>query len=76
MKFENRRRAFAGAFANRFAIGLMIPLLKVALPACDGWSVGLGTGVLVSLSAAIITETYVPILVLGAVGGTLIGIFA
>lgn len=76
MKFEHRGRALAGAFANRFSIGLAIPLLEVALPAFPGWSVGLCAGFLLSLSAAIITETYLPILVLGTVGGAVIGVIA
>jgi hypothetical protein len=76
MKFENRRRALSAAFVNRFSIGLVIPLLKVALPAYAGWSIGLCAGALLSLSAAIITETYIPIMVLGIVGGTVIGAIA
>jgi hypothetical protein len=70
MKFENRRRAFLGAFTNRFAIGFVIPLVALHQP---GWLVGGGIGLLLSLSAAIITETYVPILLLGTVGGAVIG---
>lgn len=34
---------------------------------------GLVSGVLLSLADAIITKAYAPILVLGAIGGTLIG---
>jgi hypothetical protein len=70
MKFEDRRRAFLGAFTNRFAIGFVIPLVVLHEP---GWLVGGGIGLLLSLSAAIITKTHLPILLLGTVGGVVIG---
>jgi len=38
-----------------------------------GWLIGLCFGVLLSLADAIITKSYLPILALGAVGGTFIG---
>jgi len=39
-----------------------------------GWAVGLFFGVLLSIPDAIITKAYAPIIGLGAVGGTIIGI--
>jgi hypothetical protein len=74
MKFPDKRAALSAAFLNRFAIGLLIPVVKVALPGSPGWLVGLCVGLLLSLPDAIITKAYVPIIVVGLVGGTLIGV--
>jgi hypothetical protein len=41
--------------------------------AWPGWLVGLLFGLLISLPDAIITHKYVPILVLGGIGGLIIG---
>ena len=73
MKFPDKRAALLGAFLNRFVIGLLIPLLKPALPTLPGWEIGLGVGLLLSLPDAIITKAYVPIIVFGLVGGATIG---
>lgn len=70
LNFPDKRAALLGAFINRFSIGFVIG--AVTLP-CPGWLTGLLIGLLLSLADAIITKTYVPILVLGAVGGTVIG---
>jgi hypothetical protein len=70
LAFPDKRAALAGAFVNRFAIGLLIPL--VALPG-PTWAVGLGLGVLLSLPDAIITKALGPIVGVGAVGGLAIG---
>jgi hypothetical protein len=70
LSFPDKRAALTGAFLNRFAIGLLVPL--VALPG-PGWAVGLALGVLLSLPDAIITKAYAPIVGLGAVGGLAIG---
>jgi hypothetical protein len=72
MKFPDKPAALAGAFVNRFSIGLLIPLLKVSL-AWPGWLLGLGVGLLISLPSAIITKVYAPILIIGVVGGAIIG---
>lgn len=74
MKFSDKRAALLGAFFDRFAIGLMIPLVHVALPATPGWLLGAGVGLLLSLPSAAITKVYGPVLVLGVVGGTVIGL--
>lgn len=70
MQFPDKRAALLGAFINRFSIGFVIG--AVALP-WPGWASGLLIGVLLSLADAIITKAYAPILVLGAIGGTVIG---
>ena len=70
MQFPNKRRALAAAFASRFAIGFVVPL--VALPVA-GFAKGALIGLLISLPDAIVTRAYGPILVVGVVGGALIG---
>ncbi len=70
LEFSNKKAALAGAFLNRFAIGLVIGAAKLPLP---GWANGLFWGVLLSLPDALITKTYAPILGLGAIGGMIIG---
>ena len=73
LKLEDKRIAMAGAFAGRFAIGFLIPLVALPVP---GWAFGALVGLLISLPDAIITRTYVPILGIGVVGGVLIGLAA
>ena len=75
MKFRDKNAALSAAFLNRFSIGLVIPLLKSSV-AVPSWLIGLGVGVLLSLSDAIITKAYAPIIVMGAIGGVVIGVFA
>jgi hypothetical protein len=72
MKFPDKHAALLGAFFNRFAIGAFIGI--ACLPGWSGWMTGLFVGVLASLSDAIVTAAYIPILILGAVGGSLIGV--
>ncbi|SRR6266851_4530940 len=71
LKFEDKRAAMTGAFINRFSIGFVIGVAVLPLPV---WSRGLLFGLLLSLPDAIITKTYLPILVIGALGGVLIGL--
>jgi len=71
MSFPDKRAALLAAFFNRFAIGFVIIL--IAIP-CSGWLIGLTIGILLSLPPAIITRVFVPILGIGAVGGTIIGL--
>jgi len=71
MSFPDKKTALLGAFTSRFAIGLVIGCVQ--LPALAGWMVGLLFGLLISLPDAIITHKYVPILVLGGIGGLVIG---
>jgi hypothetical protein len=71
MSFPDKSRALLGAFTSRFAIGFVIGCVQ--LPSWPGWVVGLVFGLLISLPDAIITHKYVPILVLGGIGGLVIG---
>lgn len=70
LSFPDKRAALLGAFINRFSIGFVIGAVTLSWP---GWLSGLAIGVLLSLADAIITKVYAPILIVGAVGGTLIG---
>jgi hypothetical protein len=70
MSFPDKRAALLGAFADRFAIGLVIGCVQLSWP---GWAVGLLFGLLLSLPSAIITKAYGPILILGSLGGLVIG---
>ena len=71
MSFPDKTTALLGAFTSRFAIGFVIGCVQ--LPGWPGWVVGLLFGLLISLPDAIITQKYVPILVLGGIGGLIIG---
>ena len=71
MSFPDKRTALLAAFSSRFAIGLVIPLLQ--LPSWPGWLIGLVFGLLLSLPDAIVTKSYLPILMSGAIGGAIIG---
>src|SRR4051794_28682658 len=71
LSFPDKRTALLAAFCSRFAIGFVIAC--VALPSWPGWAVGFFFGLLLSLPDAIITKTYVPILVVGSIGGLIIG---
>lgn len=73
LRFPDKRAALLGAFLNRFAIGLLIPLVQLGY---TGWLIGLGLGILLSLPDAIITKAFAPIVGLGAVGGGIIGLLA
>src|SRR6185369_1955045 len=72
LEFPDKRAALLGAFINRFSIGFVIgAAVRLDWPS---WLVGLVFGVLLSLADAIITKAYAPIIVLGAIGGTIIGL--
>ena len=70
MEFADKKTALLGAFASRFAIGFLIPLVRMPLPY---WAIGAIVGVLVSIPDAIVTKAYVPILGTGLIGGLAIG---
>jgi hypothetical protein len=70
MSFPDKSTALSAAFVDRFAIGVVIACVQLAWP---GWATGLAFGLLLSLPSAIITKAYVPILVIGAIGGLIIG---
>ena len=71
MDFPDKAAAITAAFLHRFGIGLVIGCVRLDWP---GWAVGLLFGLLLSLPDAIITKAYVPILVVGVVGGAIIGL--
>jgi len=71
MSFPDKTTALLGAFTSRFAIGFVIGCVQ--LPSWPGWVVGLLFGLLISLPDAIITHKFIPILVLGGIGGLIIG---
>jgi hypothetical protein len=66
----DKKTAMLGAFLSRFAIGFLIPLVKMPMPP---WAAGALVGVLVSLPDAVITKAYLPILITGFIGGAVIG---
>jgi len=70
MQFPDKRAAISAAFINRFAIGLLIPLVTLPTPY---WATGLIVALLLSIPPAIVTKAYAPILGLGAIGGVIIG---
>ena len=70
MSFPDKRTALLAAFLDRFGIGVAIGC--ATLPH-TGWLIGLGFGLLLSAPSALITKAYLPILVVGGLGGTVIG---
>jgi hypothetical protein len=70
LTFPDKQAALLGAFINRFSIGIVIGAIALPWP---GWLSGFAVGILLSLADAIITKAYAPILILGAIGGTVIG---
>ena len=70
MSFPDKRAAITAAFIARFGIGFVIGAARLPWP---GWATGLFFGLLLSIPDAIITKSYAPILIGGAIGGTIIG---
>jgi hypothetical protein len=70
LNLPDRTTALLAAFTDRFAIGFLIPLVSMPVP---GLVRGAIVGLLLSLPSAIVTKTYLPILVIGAIGGAVIG---
>ena len=71
MSFPDKRAAITAAFIARFGIGFAIGAARLPWP---NWVVGLSFGLLLSIPDAIITKAYAPIIGMGALGGTVIGI--
>jgi len=71
MTFADKRAAISAAFIERLGIGLVIALVSVPWPS---WVTGLTFGVMLSLPSALITKARVPILLVGAIGGLVIGL--
>lgn len=70
MDFPDKKTALIAAFCSRFAIGFLIPLIKMPMPPV---AVGVLVGLLISLPDAVITKSYAPILASGIIGGAIIG---
>src|SRR5436190_19995192 len=71
MSFPDKKAAITAAFIARFGIGFAIGAARLSWP---GWAVGLCFGLLLSIPDALITKAYVPIIGMGALGGTIIGV--
>jgi hypothetical protein len=71
MSFPDKKAAIIAAFVARFGIGFAVGAARLPWP---GWAVGLCFGLLLSVPDAIITKAYGPIIGMGAVGGTIIGV--
>lgn len=73
LKFEDNRKrieAFSGAFLERFMLGFLIPNVNLGIsPLLTGGIIGIG----LSLPTSIITRAYIPINVIGIIGGLVIG---
>ena len=70
LEMTDKETAMIGAFLSRFAIGFLIPLVKMPVPQA---ATGAIVGLLISLPDAVITQAYGPILGTGVVGGLIIG---
>jgi len=73
MSFPDKRTALVAAFLDRFAIGFLSAQVTMSL---TPWAQGAVVGLLVSLPSAVVTKAYLPILVLGLVGGAVCGALA
>ena len=71
MTFPDKKAALLGAFFSRFAVGFLIGASSLPL---NGLLQGVIIGFLVSLPEAIITKSYIPILLIGIIGGGIIGL--
>jgi len=71
MSFPDKKTAITAAFIARFGIGFAIGAARLPWP---GWLVGLCFGLLLSIPDALITKAYGPIIGMGAIGGTIIGV--
>ncbi len=73
LSFPDKRSALAGAFLDRFAIGFLTAQTDMPAPF---WVRGAVVGLLVSLPSAVVTKVYVPIVVVGVLGGAICGFIA
>lgn len=73
VKFETKGKkieAVFGAFSERFMIGFLIPNVNLGIsPILTGGIIGLG----LSISSSILARIYIPINVIGLIGGLIIG---
>ena len=70
MKFPDKPTALAAAFSSRFAIGFIAANVRLPMPSI---LTGALVGLLISIPDAIVTKTYVPIIVTGLIFGALAG---
>src|SRR5262245_18075270 len=73
LSFPDKRTALLRAFLDRFAIGFLVAQTEMPLPF---WARGALVGLLVSLPSAVVTKAYVPIIVVGVLGGAACGLAA
>jgi hypothetical protein len=71
MSFPDKKAAITAAFIARVGIGFAIGAARLPW---SGWAVGLCFGLLLSIPDALITKAYGPIIGMGALGGTIIGV--
>src|SRR3954467_2815352 len=71
MSFPEKRTAITAAFIALFGIGFAIGPARLPWPE---WAIGLCFGLLLSIPDALITKAYGPIIGMGAMGGTIIGV--
>ena len=72
IKIDDKQKAMAASFFNRFAIGFVIFNMNIGMA---GWLTGSLVGLVLSLPGAIISGKYPPIMILGTVGGIVCGLF-
>lgn len=70
---RRKREAMAAALVDRFLIGFVIGPVAAGLDA-SGLLIGALLGLGLSIPSALITRAYLPILVIGTVGGLAIGL--
>ncbi len=70
LPLKDKKIAMAGAFVGRFGIGFVTGATTLPFPM---WANGLLFGLLLSLPDAIIAKAWIPIMVIGAIGGLLCG---
>ena len=69
---RQKREAMAAAFLERFFTGFVIGPVAKGLGA-NGLLIGAVLGIGLSVPSALITRAYVPILVIGTIGGLAVG---
>jgi hypothetical protein len=70
---QKKREAIVAAFIERFMLGFIVANIDIGrYHVITGGLLGLG----LSLPTAIITRAYIPLLVMGVMGGALIGYIA
>ena len=70
---RQKREAMAAAFVDRFMVGFLIGPVAEGLDA-NGILIGALLGLGLSVPSALITRAYLPILVIGTVGGLAVGL--